>query len=382
MQEYDYIISGSGASGLMLAYRMANDAYFDNSSILIIDKEKKDTNDRTWCFWENDAGEWDQIVCKTWNRVLFDSHSFKDEIALTSYTYKMIRSADFYQKLWSVVTRKKNIYIVQDTVVTLKNKEDKVVVYTTNNEFETLKLINSIDFDKTYSKQSKFPVLLQHFRGWFIETEEDIFDDGVATFMDFTVKQHHNTRFMYVLPLTPKKALFEYTLFSDSVLSKEEYEQEIENYLEKKSIRNYKITEKEQGIIPMTSYKFWTHNSKNILNIGTIGGWTKASTGFTFKNTTKKTVEVIDFLKTQNDFTNFRKKTRFWWYDLLLLDVLSKHNQIGSKIFSKLFQRNSVKKVFAFLDEETSFIEDLRIMLSMPPLRFIVALFKRIFHIY
>jgi len=41
MSQYDYIITGSGASGLMLAYRMANDSFFDNSSILIIDKEKK-----------------------------------------------------------------------------------------------------------------------------------------------------------------------------------------------------------------------------------------------------------------------------------------------------------------------------------------------------
>lgn len=41
MQNYDYIITGSGASGLMLAYRMAKDSFFDNASILIIDKEKK-----------------------------------------------------------------------------------------------------------------------------------------------------------------------------------------------------------------------------------------------------------------------------------------------------------------------------------------------------
>jgi len=31
MSQYDYIITGSGASGLMLDYRMANDSFFDNS---------------------------------------------------------------------------------------------------------------------------------------------------------------------------------------------------------------------------------------------------------------------------------------------------------------------------------------------------------------
>ena len=61
-----------------------------------------------------------------------------------------------------------------------------------------------------------------------------------------------------------------------------------------------------------------------------------------------------------------------------MLDVLANHNHLGSNLFSKLFQRNSLKNVFRFLDEETSFIEDLRIMLSMPPLRFIIALFRRV----
>jgi len=66
MQKYDYIITGSGASGLMLAYRMAKDSFFDTASILIIDKEKKTSNDRTWCFWENGKGEWDDLVHKSW----------------------------------------------------------------------------------------------------------------------------------------------------------------------------------------------------------------------------------------------------------------------------------------------------------------------------
>ena len=186
---------------------------------------------------------------------------------------------------------------------------------------------------------------------------------------------------MYVLPISPNKALFEYTLFSKNVLTKEEYELELQKYLALKSITEYTIIEKEKGIIPMTSYRFWKENSKNVLHIGTVGGWTKASTGYTFKNTSKKTKELIVFLKTENDFKNFRKKTRFWFYDLLMLDVLSTHNHLGSKLFSKLFQRNSLKNVFRFLDEETSFIEDLKIMLSMPPFRFVLALFKRVLNI-
>ena len=378
MQNHDYIITGSGASGLMLAYRMAKDSFFDNASILIIDKEKKTSNDRTWCFWENDKGEWDDLVHKSWNKILFDSHSYKKSIPLQSYTYKMIRSAKFYEKLWNFIESKNNISFIKANVTSILDTAEGALVETSTGRYRAVKLLNSIDLDQKYTRQEEYPVLLQHFSGWFIETKKNIFDDSVATFMDFTVDQKMNTRFMYVLPVSANKALFEYTLFSKDILTKEEYERELQKYLELNSISEYTIIEKEKGIIPMTSFKFWQDNSKNILNIGTVGGWTKASTGYTFKNTSKKTIQLIAFLKTENDFTNFRKKTRFWFYDLLMLDVLANHNHLGSNLFSKLFQRNSLKNVFRFLDEETSFIEDLRIMLSMPPLRFIIALFRRV----
>ena len=378
MSQYDYIITGSGASGLMLAYRMANDSFFDNSSILIIDKEKKNSDDRTWCFWENGEGEWDELLHKSWDKILFESNTYKNTIPLQSYAYKMLRSGVFYDKLWNFINTKNNIRFIEDTVVNIEGSEDGAIVETLKSKYFTTKLLNSIDLNKKYTLQKKYPVLLQHFCGWFIETDKISFDDSTATFMDFTVDQKRNTRFMYVLPISPNKALFEYTLFSKEVLTKEEYESELLKYLAVKSITEYTITEIEQGVIPMTSYKFWEQNSKNILHIGTVGGWTKASTGYTFKNTSKKTIQLIAFLKAENDFTHLRKKTRFWWYDLLLIDVLSSYNHLGSKLFSTLFKRNSLKNVFRFLDEETSFIEDLRIMLSMPPLRFIVALFRRV----
>jgi lycopene beta-cyclase len=378
MSQYDYIITGSGASGLMLAYRMANDSFFDNSSILIIDREKKNSDDRTWCFWENGKGEWDDLLHKSWDKIVFKSNLYQNTIPLQSYTYKMIRSAKFYKKLWNSIDAKNNISFIEANVVSVLDTSEGTIVETSTGKYHAVKLLNSVDFDQKYTQQEKYPVLLQHFIGWFVETKKNQFDDSAATFMDFTVDQKRNTRFMYVLPVSANKALFEYTLFSKDVLLKEEYEQELQKYLELNSITDYTIIEKEKGVIPMTSFKFWRDNSKNILNIGTVGGWTKASTGYTFKNTSKQTLQLISFLKSDNDFTNYRKKTRFWFYDLLMLDVLANHNHIGSKLFSKLFQRNSLKNIFRFLDEETSFIEDLRIMLSMPPLRFITALFRRV----
>jgi len=379
MNQHDYIITGAGASGLMLAYRMAEDSFFDDKSILIIDKERKSTNDRTWCFWEKGAGEWDELLTKSWDKIVFKSDHYKSEPEINPYHYKMIRSAGFYERLWKKIESRSNITFIEEEVLNISHKSEGASVLTESSEYYGKKVCNSIVFDQTYKQQKKFPVLRQHFIGWFIETKEDTFDDSKATFMDFSVNQKGNTRFMYILPISPKKALVEYTLFSTKILSDKEYESEILLYLKKKDIQNYQVLEKERGVIPMTCYKFWKYNSKNVLNIGTVGGWSKASTGYTFMNITKKTNKVLSFLKNDYSFTDFLGVTRFWWYDLLLLDILSKENHKGSKLFSTLFQKNSIHQIFKFLDEETHFFEELKIMWGMPSLKFTKVLLKRLF---
>ena len=129
----------------------------------------------------------------------------------------------------------------------------------------------------------------------------------------------------------------------------------------------------------MTSFKFEELNSKSILNIGTAGGWTKASTGYTFNNTSKKTKDLVAFLKTEKDLTRFSKRTKFWFYDLLFLDVLANNNGKGSTVFASMFKKVSAKTILKFLDEESTFSQDLKIMSSVSTKLFISAIFKRIF---
>ena len=379
MKNYDYIIVGAGASGLMMAYRMSKDSFFETKKILIIDKEKKSINDRTWCFWEKNNGEWDDVLAKTWDKIQFKSDIHSLEESILPYQYKMIRSKKIYDKIWNQLDQNPQITFIASNVLEIQQAESSAIVLTDAGSFSSTVVLNSILFSNKYKLQTKYPVLQQHFVGFFIKTTEDSFNDDLATFMDFKIPQKGNTRFMYILPFSKNEALFEYTLFSEKLLPISEYEAEIETYLKENNITNFTITEKEQGSIPMTCYHFWKNNSNNIIHIGTAGGWSKPSTGFTFKNTTKKTSQLIDHLKENKPLPSFYKINKFWFYDLLLLDILHEKNHLGSSLFGHLFKRTSVEKILKFLDEETSFTEDLSIMLKMPPANFIRAIFKRIF---
>ena len=377
MKHYNYIFTGAGLSALMTIYEMILSEKFTDKSILLIDENPKKTNDRTWCFWDNST-LFDQIISKKWNSALFANQKFNRKLDLQQYDYKMIRGLDFYNLILDLISKQKHIEFIQDKVIKYNDLNNQCEVTTEKEIYTCDKLFNSIFNPNLVKNQSKYPLLQQHFIGWFIKSDQAVFDKKTATFMDFSVEQKGNTRFMYVLPTSDKEALIEYTLFSKDLLKTEEYESEIETYIKKLGISNYKIVEKERGNIPMTSYKFWKNNTKNIINIGSAGGWTKASTGFTFKNVTKNSKKLVAFLQTQNDFTNFHKQDKFWLYDLLFIDVLFKNNELGSKVFSSLFKNGNPILIFKFLDGETSFLQDLKVMLKCPTMPFVKALFSRL----
>ena len=227
MTKQDFIIVGAGASGLMLAYRMSQDSYFNDKSILIIDKDNNKGNDRTWCFWEDGKGEWDNIIYKKWSKIFFGSDKFSKTINISSYTYKMIRSESFYKYLRTIISSKSNFSFKVENVISVEETQDAAQVITSKGAYIGSKVFNSIVDANIYRSQTKYPVLQQHFVGWFIKIKEDKFDESVATFMDFTVPQNGNTRFMYVLPINKTTALFEYTLFSKELLDYAEYEEAI-----------------------------------------------------------------------------------------------------------------------------------------------------------
>ena len=377
MQHYHYIFTGSGLSALMTVYEMILSGKFNDKSILLIDENPKKSNDRTWCFWDENQ-LFDEIVSKKWPKATFSNEKFSRILELAPYEYKKIEGVAFYEMVFKKISEHKNIHFLNQKVVDFSELGNHCVVKTEAENFTCNKVFNSIYNPKEVTSQSKYPLIHQHFVGWFIKSKEPVFTPNCATFMDFSVELKNNTRFMYIMPTSTTEALLEYTLFSKNLLSKEEYETEIQNYITKLGISEYEIIEKEAGNIPMTCYPFWKNNTKNIVQIGSAGGWTKASTGYTFKNAIKKSKALVEFLKTESDFRKFHKKDKFWFYDLLLLDILNSKNHLGPNIFSAMFKSGSSEVVFKFLDEETTFLEDLQVIWRCPKMPFIVALLNRL----
>ena len=232
--QYDIIIAGAGCAGLSLVVRLLHSEQFNGKKILLIDKSPKITNDRTWCFWEKENGYFDKLVHKKWDQISFLSEEYSTMSSINPYQYKMIRSIDFYQYCFSEINKYSNVEICYGE---LSNwwVETNVVSFQLNGKlFEFSNTGNTQFFNSIYHPKSSVNAirLLQHFKGWVIETTEKCFLPNTATMMDFRVGQEHGTTFGYVLPLSETKALVEYTIFSKDLLKPEQYDTALKNYIE------------------------------------------------------------------------------------------------------------------------------------------------------
>lgn len=352
---------------------MLRSGRFADKRILLIDRAPKQHNDRTWCFWETGPGFFEDIVHHRWPKAWFLSPSFSELLDLAPYEYKMIRGGDFYRYCMEEVGRHGNVEFLYGNVDQWESRGGSLTVTIDGNKLEAggATVFNSIYEPGPAQKHSLR--LLQHFKGWVIESDQAAFDPGKATLMDFRVSQQRGTAFAYVLPFSATRALVEYTLFTRELLQPWEYDEALRDYMVRHlRVPGYTIQEEEFGIIPMTNEHF-PFGSRG-WNIGTAGGQTKASSGYTFQFIQKNSEQILDCLARGGDLSTVKAvPARFRFYDNTLLHILYHDRLPGSEIFTRLFRRNKTAQVLKFLDNESNLREELEIISVLPKWEFLKA---------
>jgi len=373
-RKYDYIICGAGAAGLSLAYQLANEQYH-HLHILILDKSKKNKNDRTWCFWTEGDGNFDHLAEKSWKQILFRNDKMEKLMDIAPYKYIKIRGIDFYKHTLEKIRKAPNITFLEAELKSIDAQEQLSIVMTKEHgSFEARWVFSSIMNTKIDKK--KYNYVDQHFKGWFIKTSEEKFDPVIATFMDFDIPQHGECRFMYVLPTSKCEALVELAIFSNNVLAENEYNPIIEKYIsEKLKIKSYNIEEEEFGVIPMTIFPFEKANKKGLTYIGTAGSAAKASTGYAFLHIQDQVDYLIKKIHNNENptFNNNFYDNKYRWYDKVLLNVLLNNRASLGDVFGDMFAKLPPELMLKFLTNDTSFVEDVKILSTPKYLPFIKA---------
>ena len=377
---YDYLLVGGGAAGLSLAYHLAREPRLAGQRVLLIEPAVKDQNDRTWSYWAAEPGPFDHLARGEWRRLAFRAPGFERVLELENYRYRTIQGIDFYRcVLTELQANAQQFTLLPGEVAALAETSGGVEATLTDGRCYRARYAFDSRPPAIEPQPDKYRYQLQHFVGWEVETTTDAFDPAVVEFMDFRGEQQHEARFLYVLPFGPRRALVEYTLFSAHPLPQAEYETAIAEYLQRTkdlAPNQYRVAATEVGAIPMTDHPLPTRAGERIIHLGTRGGRAKPSTGYAFQRIQAQSARLVAALAATGhppaDPTGDRWQFRL--FDTLLLDIMQRRGESTRDIFRQLFERNPVERILRFLDEKTSWSDNLRVLNSVAPGPFLLSI--------
>ncbi|KIH99830.1 lycopene cyclase [Streptomonospora alba] len=374
MRGFDLLIVGAGAAGLSLAHAAAGIVLPGTGTprIALIEPPAgaPRPGDRTWCFWEHGAGPWDEVLAARWDTLAVRSPTgARHEQAISPQSYKMLRSRDFEDHVRAGLGPDVHQYAA--TVTAIEDGADHATVHASRADGSPVSLTARRVFD---SRPLPAPppartTLLQHFRGWFVHTEHDAFDPGTALLMDLrTAQPRRGVSFGYVLPLSCREALVEYTEFTRRVLDDAGYESALRRYTaEVLGLGRFTVAAAEQGVIPMTDGSFPTRAGRCVFRIGAAGGATRPSTGYTFSGIQRQVASVVRSLERGRvPVPPIPHKRRHLAMDSVVLRALDRGRLDGAAFFARLFARNDMRAVLDFLDGRSVLGRDLLVGAAAP----------------
>ena len=356
MSGIDYIINGGGCAGLSLAYELEIHKKLENKTLAIVEPRNEYKRDKTWSFWKVLPHNFDDCVKKSWENFSINIKNKTKHLNCNNFPYQSIDSGLFYKKIINKLKQNQNIRFFQHI---------SEVIYDSN----------SFVFNSVPHALPNKNSLWQHFCGVEIESKNNFFDDKIINLMDFDCDQRGSVHFFYTLPYEKNKALIETTWLSKiNNSSKKDYNIQIKDYIENSlNLKEYKITYKEEGAIPL----FYPPNKYvgNKIDIGTAGGMTRLSTGYTFLNIQEHSKYIRENIENISNANLFEIGIKYQFLDKIFLRVLETSPEKIPNIFFKMFN-NHPNTVIKFLSNKSNIFEDLSIILKMPKWIFIKALFK------
>lgn len=347
-------IIGAGCAGLSLAATLANREDLQLSLYGPAD----DRPDHIWGFWQHDevstAG---QLAHGRWHKwqIITDAHCITHHSAHHPYLALSARN-------W--------LSHCQDKLSGLPHHKARLPLDAALPDAD-------IVFD---SRPRPYPdaIMLQHFLGWEIQTEQPVFCPDTAILMDFRTSQAHGVHFIYLLPFSSTEALVESTYFTAATLDEAIYEADIQTYLQDQfELQTYTITRREAGVIPMADIAAPTPRQPNHIFIGGAGGAIRPSSGYAFAfiqsqvNTLAATAPACRPAPPHNQIDR--------WMDRVFLRVLESQPHLAPSLFAMMASRLSGDEFARFMSGSGGIAARLNMIMAMPKWPFLWAALQCLF---
>ncbi len=349
----------------------------------MIDRSFEPVDDRTWAFWGTPDAPFAHLADRSWDRVSVRFPDWETTGRLRGRdtrsptgrrTYMRVRRRAYDQHVLDLAANRPDVRFVAQDIVGIHDEADGGVITLPEGELRAPLVLQSAQLSPSDRDAPVRHPLRQHFGGWEVRTERPVFDAQAVTLMDFDTDQHDATAFVYVLPEAPDRALVEHTMFSLEPRGRDFHDDQVRAHLERLGAGAVTVTRSEYGSIPMEDRPLDQRWGDHVWSIGTVGGMTKPTTGYTFQRIHAQTRHLV------SAWTAGRRPSplpsppwRYGFADRALLNILHHHPEHGRPIFERLFRTTSIDDVLSFLDEDTTLAGDARMVARLPWLPFLRA---------
>ncbi|RPI87475.1 MAG: Lycopene cyclase [Chloroflexi bacterium] len=379
---YDFVFAGGGLAGLSLAWQIAQSP-LRNRSMLIVDHDSSPIQNSTFSYWSEGSNPFLQAVSYTWDQLSVFTKDGSSRSNLGSYRYHTIRGADIYRLVSQELSACPRVTSLRGHISEMSETVEGVRILVDGREYTGKWVFDSRPRSNTGQSQTeKYLRLKMSFQGWDIETDQDVFNPRNAILMDFRTYQGSDMCFFYVLPYDERHALVEYTIFAQKPLSHSDSEAALYCYLESvfglSAGQNFQLNHREAGCLLVTDQPFERRTGFRTLAIGLSGGRLKPSTGYAFTRIQRDSRAILrSLLQHNHPFHIPGDSPLYTLLDSLMLEVMRDYPENTQRIFSALFERNSMDNVLRFLDEDAPLSEVLRLMATLPAGLFIKIMGQR-----
>ncbi|MGK0276297.1 MAG: lycopene beta-cyclase [Ilumatobacter sp.] len=378
----DLIIAGAGCAGLSALWHVMERPN-EHRNIIVIDRDFEVGDDRTWSFWGPPDAPFAHLSDRNWDhlRVRFPGWETVGELRGGTGSspsgrrrYHRVRQRDYDAAILDRASSRPNIRFVAQDITGLHDDHHGGVVELPEGELRAPLVLQSTQRSPSDGSPRVRHPLRQHFGGWEVRTQYPIFDPQVATLMDFDTDQLDATAFFYVLPEARNRALVELTMFSLQPRDRAFYDAQIRQYLDRLGAGDVSIDRTEYGVIPMDDRRRGQQWGQHIWNLGTVGGMTKPTSGYTFQRIHAQAHHLISHWADGTALTPApQPPARYRFADRTLLNILHHHPEHGRMIFERLFTNTSIDDVLTFLDEDSTLGNDARMVAKLPWVPFLRA---------
>jgi lycopene beta-cyclase len=396
----DIAIIGGGLAGLSLATRLASPR-FQHLRIAVLEPRTHYVRDRTWCYWAGGNPTFNGSNTRA------HSHPFQTAVAVRwpswevmcgaagtpsyeaitrtgQHCYEMIPADRFYDDAERLIGSAAHVRLMKGvTIVDAVSRSDSVELDTNIGKIRA-----TLVFDSRPPTTLSKTAWVQRFQGFELETDAPMFDVNRATLMDFSITAKADSKagrvhFIYVLPLSDRRALVEDTWFApvDDECEDVDYQAQIKAYLKRRfGLERYNILHREQGALPMDPELKPAKSSGRIIKIGAGGGMARASSGYAFFETQRACDAIAEKLSAHKALPAEFQLPRWrgdvsYWMDAVFLRVLKEYPSLAPKIFFDLFAKVSPDALARFLSGVATPLDVARVVSACPKMPFLKAAF-------